>query len=235
MNINTLNVFQLILGIVLLCKSSTYRFKVSSLYRWQLDCVTFIQPWLNFHLLYFTTHKFTIWTDHSIHLPSVSTVFTPLKQNSQFVGSWHCLKTLFKNKFYKVYSPSVSSSDNHAHYISNLLFSGRILCLDKFPFFFLLIRNMAAGMSTHGSTAFRHIVYNTNKVHFQLPWLLACWLFHKVMQGSFCGNIMLVKWDYYSAGIVPISQFYCTNHLCVGRDALRCDLGLIWLMTKFNK
>lgn len=101
---------------------------------------------------------------------------------------------------------------------------------------FFLICNMAAGMSKHMGALLSDIwSKNTNKVNFLLPWLSTCWLFHKVMQGSFCRKIMLVKWDYYSAVIVPISQFYCTNHLCVGRDALCCDLGLIWLMAKWNK
>lgn len=89
-------------------------------------------------------------------------------------------------------------------------------------------------VQTHGCTAFG-IWFKTSKVNFQLPRLLICSLFHKVMQGSFCHKITLVNWDYYSALIVPISQFYCTNHFCVGRDALCHDLGLIWLMTKRNK
>lgn len=67
---------------------------------------------------------------------------------------------------------------------------------------FFLTCKMAAGMS-------KHIGALRSDIWFKTPtkYTVTCWWFHQVMVGSFCRKIMLGKWDYYSAVIVPMSHF----------------------------
>lgn len=239
----------IVLGIVLLCKSSTYRFKVSSLLCWQLDFVMlqiwesrgciFISFFFSFrhHLLHFTIHKFTIRTDHLSHQPycfySYKTEF-PICRTVILFENIVRKQNIIRSLVMSLLAFDLFFGQPCSLHLQSVIFSLDFMFGQVSSFF--LICNMAAGMSKHMGALLSDIwSKNTNKVNFLLPWLSTCWLFHKVTQISFCRKIMLVKWDYYSAVIVPISQFYCTNHLCVGRDALCCDLGLIWLMTKWNK
>lgn len=159
----------IVLGIVLLCKSSTYRFKVSSLLCWQLD-IDILQIWESHgcififffffsfmhHLLYFTIHKFTIWTDHLSHQPSMFTVFTPTKQNSRFsdcdIVRKHCSKT-------KHYSMPYNEFTHLRFVLWPTMLTTLTICYFQPGFyvsvFFFLICNMAAGMSEHMGHCFQ--------------------------------------------------------------------------------
>lgn len=197
----------IVLGIVLLCKSSTYRFKVSSLLCWQLDFVM-LQIWeshgcifisffflFRHHLLHFTIHKFTIRTDHLSHQPSMFTVFTPIKQNSRFVGPWYCSKTLFekivrKQNIIRSLVMSLLTFDLFFGQPCSLHLQSVIFSLD-FMFgqvsSFFLICNMAAGMFKHMGALLSDIwSKNTNKVNFLLPWLSTCFI-------KWCKEVFVAK------------------------------------------